>query len=233
MVRRILILISATAGLVYFLTQPLHPFPGSFVLKGVAMAPLAALSFLLARTHGRTFVYFGVAQAFSCVGDVLLDLDSRFFTFGLAAFLLSHVEYTSVWLLYRPRPFRATPVRTGIAAAVLVYAAAFAGWLVPGLGELSAPVALYIAAITAMVVTATVSRFPIGVSIGAILFLLSDSVLSVNKFKFPVPGRDFLVWSTYYGGQLLMALAFVRTLTSRDTLRAGDPNVRHHTTQSA
>jgi uncharacterized membrane protein YhhN len=233
MVRRLLMVISVTAGLAYFLTQPWHSFPGSVVLKGAAMAPLAALSFTLARAYGRTFAYFGVAQALSCAGDVLLDLDPGYFTFGLAAFLLSHVEYTSVWLLYRPRPFRSTPLRTAIVAAVLLYAAVFAGLLVPGLGELSAPVALYIAAITAMVVTATFSRFPLAVSLGAILFLLSDSVLAVTKFKFPVPARDFLVWSTYYGGQLLMALAFVRTLAHRDTLRGGDPNVRHHTTQSA
>src|SRR5947209_8742479 len=106
MVRRILISISAAAGIAYFVAQPWMPFPGSVLLKGAAMAPLALLSFVLARTHGRTFVYFGVAQALSCAGDVLLDLNPAYFTFGLAAFLLSHVEYTSVWLLYRPRPFR-------------------------------------------------------------------------------------------------------------------------------
>ena len=197
------------------------------------MAPLAVLSFMLARTYGRTFAYLGVAQSLSCAGDVLLDLDPGYFTFGLAAFLLSHIEYTSVWLLYRPRPFRSTTQRTAIAGTVLLYAAIFGVWLVPGLGELSAPVALYIAAITVMVVTATVSRFPLALSLGAILFLISDSILATNKFKFPVPARDFLVWSTYYGGQLLMALTFMRALTRRDTLRGGDPNVRHHKTQSA
>jgi uncharacterized membrane protein YhhN len=227
MVRRLLVGISVAGGLAYLL-----PLPGSVLLKGASMAPLAALSFILARTYGRTFVYFGVAQALSCTGDVLLDLNPAYFTFGLAAFLLAHVEYTSVWLLYRPRPFRSTPQRTAIAVAVLLYAAVFAGWLVPGLGELSAPVALYIAAITLMVVTATFSRFSLAASLGAMLFLLSDSILATNKFKFPVPARDFLVWSTYYGGQLLMALTFMRTLT-RDTLRGGDPNVRHHKTQSA
>jgi uncharacterized membrane protein YhhN len=196
----------------------------------MAMAPLAVLSFLLVRTYGRSFVYLGIAQALSCAGDVLLDLNPSYFTLGLAAFLLSHVEYATVWLLYRPRPFRTTVGRTGLAAAVLLYAVAFGAWLIPGLGDLSGPVALYMAAITVMVMSAAVSRFPIGVALGAILFLVSDSVLAVNKFKFPVPGRDFLIWPTYYAGQLMMALTTVRTLTQRDTLQA---DVRYHATHTS
>jgi uncharacterized membrane protein YhhN len=195
----------------------------------MAMSPLAVLSFLLARTYGRRFVYLGIAQALSCAGDVLLDLNPSYFTLGLAAFLLSHVEYATVWLLYRPRPFRTTAGRTALAAGVLVYAVAFEAWLIPGLGDLSGPVVLYMAAITVMVMSAAVSRFPIGVAIGAILFLVSDSVLAVNKFKFPVPGRDFLIWPTYYAGQLLMALTTVRTLTQRDTLQADDRSDPTHT----
>jgi uncharacterized membrane protein YhhN len=165
----------------------------------------------------------------SCAGDVLLDLSPSYFTLGLAAFLLSHVEYATVWLLYRPRPFRTTAGRTGLAAAVLVYAVSFGTWLIPGLGDLSGPVLLYVTAITVMVGSAVVSRFPIGVGLGAILFLASDSVLAVNKFKFAVPGHEFLIWPAYYAGQLLMALTTVRALTQRDTLQA---DVRYHTTHT-
>jgi len=230
MVRRPLIALSATAAAVYLVTQPWQPFPGSAGLKGMAMAPMAVLSFLLARTFGRTFVYLGIAQALSCAGDVLLDLNPAYFTLGLAAFLLSHVEYATVWLLHRPRPFRITAERTGLAAVVLLYAVVFGAWLVPGLGDLSGPVVLYMAAITVMVVSACISRFPVGVALGAILFLVSDSVLATNKFKFPVPGHDLLIWPTYYAGQLLMALTTVRALTQRDKLQA---DVRYHTTHTS
>jgi uncharacterized membrane protein YhhN len=111
-------------------------------------------------------------------------------------------------------------------------------WLVPGLGELSAPVGLYIFAITAMVISACVSRFPLsGVGVGAVLFLISDSVLAIDRFKTPVPARGFLVWSTYYAGQLLIALSAMRALAytpvSHDTLPAGATDVRHHSTKSS
>jgi uncharacterized membrane protein YhhN len=227
MARRPLIGLSATAAAVYLVTQPWQPFPASAGLKGMAMAPLAVLSFLLARTYGRSFAYLGIAQALSSAGDVLLDLSPSYFMLGLAAFLLSHIEYATVWLLYRPRPFRTTAGRTGLAVGVLVYAIAFGTWLIPGLGDLSGPVVLYMAAITVMVGSAVVSCFPIGVGLGAILFLASDSVLAVNRFKFPVPGHEFLVWPAYFAGQLLMAITTVRTLTQRDTLQA---DVRYHTT---
>jgi uncharacterized membrane protein YhhN len=227
MTRRLAIAISGIAAAVYLVTQPWQPFPGSPILKGAAMAPLALLSFLLVRPFSRTFAYLGIAQALSCAGDVLLDLNPAYFTLGLAAFLLAHVEYATVWLLYRPRPFRTTAGRTWLAALVVLYAAVFAGWLIPGLGDLSGPVVLYMAVITVMVVSAAVSRFPIGVAIGAILFLISDSVLAANKFKFPVPGHEFLVWPTYYAGQLAMALTAIRALTRRDKL---DADVRYYTT---
>lgn len=230
--RRVLTAISVAAGFSYLATGPWHPFPGSVWLKGMAMAPLAVLAFALARQYGRPLAYLGIALALSCAGDVLLDLDPSLFTFGLAAFLLAHVEYATLWLMFRPLPFRTTLQRGAVALLVIVLALALGSWLAPGLGPLAAPVGLYIFAITIMVVSACVSRFPAGVLLGAVLFLISDSVLAVDKFKTTVPGRGWIVWSTYYVGQLLIAATAIRAL-SRDTLRAGDPNVRHLTTHAS
>ncbi len=236
--RRTLLALSAIASLAYFVTQPWQPFHGSVLLKGLTISPLAALAFLEARRHGSSLGILGTALALSSAGDVLLDLDPDLFPAGLGAFLLAHVGYATLWLRYRPRPFRLTPGRTAIEAAVLLYAIGFGAWIIPGLGELSGPVALYIFAITVMVMTATASIFPIsGVATGAVLVLISDTVLAINKFKFEVPGRGVIVWSTYYAAQLLMATTVIRMLTrpapAHDTLRAGDPDVHIHSTHSA
>ena len=40
--------------------------------------------------------------------------------------------------------------------------------------------------------------------LGAILFLVSDSILALDKFRSPLPLRDLLVMSTYYAAQLLI-----------------------------
>ena len=80
----------------------------------------------------------------------------------------------------------------------------------PNVGSLTVPVAVYMCAITAMVVTAILARFSNPwVVCGAILFVVSDSLLAIDKFKTPVPFRDVLVWSTYYLGQFGIASGFL------------------------
>jgi len=58
-----------------------------------------------------------------------------------------------------------------------------------------------------MVVSAITGRFPARwVAIGAVLFLGSDSILALRKFRLPVPYASFLIWTTYYVGQLAITL---------------------------
>ena len=46
-------------------------------------------------------------------------------------------------------------------------------------------------------------------ALGASFFALSDSILGINKFRFPVPGADYSILATYYVGQLLIALSVI------------------------
>jgi len=66
---------------------------------------------------------------------------------------------------------------------------------------------LALAAILAMVASASRANYRSrGVFLGALLFLLSDSVLGAARFKLPVPWSGALIWSTYYLGQCAIAL---------------------------
>jgi uncharacterized membrane protein YhhN len=40
---------------------------------------------------------------------------------------------------------------------------------------------------------------------GALLFIASDSILALDKFRASIPQRDLLIMSTYYGALLLIA----------------------------
>jgi uncharacterized membrane protein YhhN len=51
---------------------------------------------------------------------------------------------------------------------------------------------------------------------GAILFLISDSIIAISKFKTPVPSQGHLVWATYYLGQCGIALGFLREKLEQD-----------------
>jgi uncharacterized membrane protein YhhN len=69
----------------------------------------------------------------------------------------------------------------------MVYAALFARWLIPGLGSLAVPVAIYICAIAAMVLSAPLARFPTNLPVlGAFLFFALDAI---DRFKTRVTMR--------------------------------------------
>jgi uncharacterized membrane protein YhhN len=203
--------LSIVCGFLYLVTQPWQPYTGSVIVKGLSVGPLALLAFLAGSPM------LGAALALSTLGDVLLDLDPvGLFVFGLGSFLVAHLVYISVFIRNRRRTVPLGVPRVLLAVGVLLYSVAVSGWLLPSLGNLIVPVAIYMCAITAMVISAILGRFENPwVAVGAILFLISDSLLAVNKFKTPVPYRDFLVWSTYYTGQYGIAIGFLTALSPR------------------
>jgi uncharacterized membrane protein YhhN len=96
-----------------------------------------------------------------------------------------------------------------LAVAVAVYL-----YLRPGLGSMQGPVLLYIVIICTMVNRATSAFFGNAftitqawlMTVGAILFLLSDLVLAINRFRHPLEKHRLSLF-LYYGGQLLIALS--------------------------
>jgi sterol desaturase/sphingolipid hydroxylase (fatty acid hydroxylase superfamily)/uncharacterized membrane protein YhhN len=190
---------SATLGL-----SQLH-----FVCKPLAMALAIVYVWRRARTHGgagKFDVLLIAGLAFSLAGDVLLMLPGQFIG-GLVAFLLAHLCYIALlrdgvgWL---PRP-RALLATLGVGAAM--YAVLF-----PGLDAVLKPaVAAYVIVIATMAAQAIGRAAVLGdkrsvaVAIGACFFMLSDSILALNRFWQPLPMAQLGVLATYYAAQLLIA----------------------------
>ena len=208
---RPLLYISAATSIFYLLTARWQPFAASALVKGCAVGALAVLA-LRSRGVRRDAGVLALALALSTAGDVLLDLDARLFAFGLGAFLLAHLTYICLFARNRTPGIRLRPPHLAAVLPILVYSATLSVWIVPSAGELAVPVVLYICALTAMVSTAILARFPQRwVAVGAILFLISDSLLAIHKFKTPVPLHGYLVWTTYYLGQCGIALGYLES----------------------
>lgn len=202
---RLLKVLSISFSAVYFATIPFHPFPGSAAIKGLSIATLAVLAWI----HGARLL--ALALAASTAGDVLLDVDpAHLFVAGLCAFLAAHVVYTVLFVMRRPRPVRLSGARMAVLAAILLYTCSVSAWLVPSLGAMTIPVVFYMCVITAMVTSSIVARVSIFVPIGAILFLGSDSMLAIAKFKGTFPMRDYLVWATYYAAQYCITAGILK-----------------------
>jgi alkenylglycerophosphocholine hydrolase len=214
-VDRALLLLSVICGFSYLATQSFQPFPGSVLLKVLSVATLAAIAF---RSSSRVLEWLpgnailGMALAFSSLGDALLDLDpGRFFIDGLLAFLVAHLIYIALFVRNRVPPLKPKGWQLTLVAAVLIYSILLSQWLAPSLGPLMGPVMLYVCVITAMAASAILAGFskPCIYS-GVILFLISDSILAINKFKSPVPLGGYLIWATYYLAQYGIAIGFLR-----------------------
>lgn len=164
-----------------------------------------------------------IGLALSLVGDVLLIFQeiSRAFIAGLIAFLLAHLVYiaafTHVQSLSDALPGSSTELSAAIGLALI--AAVFYGLMSPGLGKMRLPVMVYMLVISVMVHRAlAVSLTYAGqltrsnlILAGAILFYLSDAILGLNKFRFGgrMPYGRPLNLTTYYAGQLLLALSTI------------------------
>ncbi len=74
--------------------------------------------------------------------------------------------------------------------------------------ELTAPVAVYLVAIGTMAVLATNVGVPAAAA-GAVLFVVSDTVLALNRFVRPIRYGDVAVHVTYHLAQLLLVLSLL------------------------
>lgn len=129
------------------------------------------------------------ALFFSWAGDVLLIFqpkDEIFFLLGLSAFLLAHIFYIVFFHNIRIRD----EVRSSwlLLLLVVIYYAILITILSPYLGKMKLPVRIYGIVISFMFLLAmhmlfiknkTAGRW---MMIGALLFVVSDSILAINKF---------------------------------------------------
>lgn len=191
-----------------------------YAAKPTVLVALVAAAAIIPADHtvlADRRAWFVVALACCLVGDVLLMLPRDLFVPGLAAFLGGHVFFI-VGLLQPPAPSVppfsfSTPGLVAATVAVLVVEAVPATLLFRSLAdgrqrELVAPVALYLLAISTMVVLA-VNVGILTAGLGAVLFLVSDTLLAWNRFIRPIPSGPVGVHVTYHAAQILLVLSLL------------------------
>ncbi|MEP7210443.1 MAG: lysoplasmalogenase [Alphaproteobacteria bacterium] len=142
----------------------------------------------------------------SSVGDVMLELQPPNMVGGMAAFGIAHIFYIAAFAGYVRRE-AIRPLGIGLAALVLAVSIAMLVWFLPDMGKLTVPGLGYQLIITLMVMTAMVSQAPLMTRIGAVIFMISDSLIALGLYKgTPAPAGS--VWITYAIAQILLARGF-------------------------
>ena len=185
----------------------------SLLTKGI---PVIALLLWLRQAPAGTYRrWIGIGLAFSLAGDILLDWPGDLFVFGLGAFLLGHLAYLRAYVSDSRQP--ALPA---LLLALIAGGAMFAILASSGLGELLIPVACYATAISLMLWRALARlghpqlqpRSTWLAAGGAALFVLSDSLIGIDRFVASFDAAPYAIILTYWLGQWgITASAFQRS----------------------
>jgi uncharacterized membrane protein YhhN len=149
-----------------------------------------------------------VGLLFSLAGDIFLMLPQDRFMAGLVSFLLAHLWYSVAFGSQIDWPLLSI---WGL--PVVVFAIGIYRLLLPHLGKLRLPVLAYMVIISLMAwlaITLFMQRqeeWTLWAALGAILFVVSDSTLALNRFRKPFWSAQLIVLGTYYGAQWLIALS--------------------------
>jgi uncharacterized membrane protein YhhN len=159
------------------------------------------------------------AAFLSWMGDVLLMFEGHneiFFIAGLICFLTAHLFYIRYFQKLESLKssfFRKRPL-------MLIFIAAYTVELLyllwPGLGPMKVPVIVYAIVISLMLAAAfwLYGKLPNSISLffisGAVLFIASDSMLAINKFKNEFANAGLLIMVTYAAAQFCIVYGAVR-----------------------
>ena len=153
----------------------------------------------------KTLIIIGLI--FCLGGDISLMLPAKYFIAGLVSFLIGHIFYTAAfaadgglqlswWLL-----------------PLAAYGAIMYGVLHPHLGKMRGPVIAYILVILVMAWQGLTrwSVLPttgtLLAAVGAVVFVISDSTLALDRFREKFRSARVIVLSTYWLAQWLIALS--------------------------
>ena len=196
------------------LAQYRHAKRLEYVAKPLTTTLIVALAAL--KGHGapswqayQTWIVLGLVA--SLVGDVCLMLEGeRWFVRGLVAFLTAHLFYIAAFTVSQV----GDPAPWYDALPFVLYGALMLRVLWPHLGEMRPAVSAYVAVIMVMAWQAAnawvAARGTGGTTwalAGAYLFVFSDSVLALARFRGTWRSARFLVLSTYFAAQWLLAFS--------------------------
>lgn len=167
------------------------------------------------------------ALIFSWLGDVFLlfdKIEKAYFIYGLSSFLLAHVSYIFYFLFMRKiNDVRRVP-NVLLIAGIVIYVSIFLAVLAANVTNLFIPLTIYALVISVMLI-ASLSAFDLRENSGKVcvagtfLFVVSDSILAINRFVAPLPLAPFFIMLTYAAAQLLITEGSLQNLREIEKTR--------------
>jgi uncharacterized membrane protein YhhN len=194
-----------------------------FISKPSLMLILLVYFWANAGTRARLKYLIMLALFFSWLGDIFLLLEKqnpRLFIYGLGSFLVAHLFYIAYFYQIRAKNPVEKRLKILPSIAVLIYVVSLFAMLAPHLGNLRLPVAFYTLTLATMLL-ASIHAFDFQKHdfarlclAGTCLFVVSDSLLAINRFYQPFAFAAIFIMLTYAIAQFLITVGALETVKS-------------------
>ncbi|KAG8434104.1 hypothetical protein GDO86_012468 [Hymenochirus boettgeri] len=180
-------------------------------IKSLPILTLAFFVVVQSISQGRFSPYskkIFVGLLFSAAGDICL-LWTDFFLHGMVMFALAHLMYITAFG-FRPLKLLLFIILALLCVAFNLLTSQYLNgpfiYMVPGYSVLIGTMA-WRALSRLNLASYEFSWARTSSALGSLIFMVSDCVLAVDKFCFPISHSRAVIMSTYYGGQMFIALS--------------------------
>ncbi len=191
------------------------------ITKPLLMLILLVYFWVKSRNLSSTKYLIIFALVFSWLGDIFLLFEKqnpRLFIFGLGAFFLAHFCYIVYFHQIRRQNGVSFSPKILPTLGVLIYVVSLFILLAPNLKNLQIPVFIYALTLAAMLLMSIHAfdfkkhDFAKICVAGTMIFVVSDSLLSINRFYQPFEFASILIMLTYGVAQFLITLGALQNL---------------------
>ena len=206
-------------GIVFIALETIGVAWISIAVKSLIIPLLIWLYLRFVRGHWNRFHrMIIIALIFSWIGDITLQLtqfQESFFLIGVGCFLIAQLIYM-VTFFTTPGENSVFFRKIYLVVPVVLYGMGILWLLYDGLGDMKLPVTIYTMVIMTMLLAAINREKKVNkqsfllVLAGAIIFVVSDSILAINKFAQPFELGRIASMTSYITAQYLIALGCVR-----------------------
>lgn len=179
-----------------------------YIFKPLTIFLIILIAFILdTDPNSKYSISIKAALLLSFIGDIFLMMDESKFKFGLLFFLIAHIAYSFAFIQ------NVFSFNYHILIGAVIYSSVMLFILGESISKYRLMVLLYVGVLTLMLWLG-VNRYMIFadqksllVSIGAVLFVLSDSTLAYKKFKKGKSKLEYVILNSYFIAQLLFAIS--------------------------
>lgn len=180
------------------------------IFKPLTLVLIISILFVVPTTEQNYRMYIFLGLLFSLIGDVFLIFPKQHFKNGLVAFLIGHIFYIIAF-----STFTGFQYTLWIYVPIIIIGLVYFKNIVPYAEKIKIPLIIYVMVIAIMgwmALERLNSMRTIGslfAASGAVLFMVSDSMLAINKFRKSFFSAELIILSTYYTAQWLLALSTI------------------------